>query len=222
MIRWRAFCVVFGLVVVVLAWSQTGSYRSGDAAGSVTLIVRQNDRDLEVFVKAPARKLTDLFGANLSPFASQDGSVNYDIVRAGTWQHHEAVFKNLTVSFGDRLVRPELLSLMLHPPGLELPFATPFDAALAIGVCSSPETIENYTTDETDVFAGFMIQDASRVTDWQSMKFVNGAHGATDRPSSLKVGVLFFRSNQFVGKGEAVWDGRTLELPRPPHVATSR
>ncbi|MEM9011306.1 MAG: hypothetical protein AAGE18_08770 [Pseudomonadota bacterium] len=111
------------------------SVASADAA-RVDVVIERSGNMVEIFFGLPAEGLVDVFALPPEHLVQEDGTVDFEPLRRGTWQIGEAVFAGVEATIGGAPAGFEAMSLMVHPADAKLPLRDGIDGIVAIGVCN--------------------------------------------------------------------------------------
>ena len=130
-------------------------------ADSLTIILDRSTNSSELYVAGPAETLLALFDVDRAVIPMQDGVVDYSAFALGTWGIGDALLQNTRVTFDNAPSGFEAMSFMLHPSEDALPLQTPFDANMAIGICSALSSPERYALEEMTGYVGYFSDQTS-------------------------------------------------------------
>lgn len=175
------------------------------AEPDVTIVMERSETAVEIFFKASAKNYVGLFGTPFDELTNIDGTVDYRVIQEyGTATAADRLLDRVRSTAGDQLIDFESMSMMVHPPRLDLPLNSPFDGMLAISVCAYAPPEEPVHLEELDAYAGFIAfhDNLDRLI---SVRFPS-----TGRPP-LKASIVHYVEGRPVGTSEAVLaDGGTL------------
>lgn len=131
-------------------------------ADQVSVVVSRAATHTEIYMSANAEALFRVFDTDTRIIPSQDGFIDYAGFAAGTWGIGDALLSDTLMTIGTAPVQPEAMSFMLHPSTDVLPFLTPLDAMIAIGVCNALSSDVLYQLSEMTGYVGYYIDQASQ------------------------------------------------------------
>lgn len=130
-------------------------------AQDVSVLIHRTDRGTELFLSGDATTLFSAFGAGADALSTEDGLVVYDDFKNGTWGIGDALLAQTEVRVGGRPVAFEAMSFMLHPKTEPVPFETPLDGMIAIGICNTLSSDERYGLSDLKAYAGYYAQQSA-------------------------------------------------------------
>ncbi|MEM9428063.1 MAG: hypothetical protein AAGA32_01025 [Pseudomonadota bacterium] len=180
------------------------------AATDVELLVDRLSTGISIYMRMPAGEVEPVLDRNGDELLT-DGRVDYASMLDGTFEVADRLFQRVGTEVAGDPVVFEALSLMVHLPDTNVPFASPFDADMAIAVCNAP-TDETVTLADLDLMAGFY---AHRV---DSMAEIALDLPETGRPA-IDVSVVEFVDGAEMRRSEhTLDDGDRLVLPPAPEA----
>ena len=197
----RTLSRVLARVAVSLALS-TGAA----AAADLEIVVDRNPDSLELFLSTRADNLVRVFGLPPEGLADETGIVDFPSLRDGTWEIGDALLSGVPAALDGAPVAFEAMSLMVHPLDSPLPMETPFDALLALNVCSVEDPGRPLTLAELKGYVGYIayVADAGGALTLQLPRTGRG---------DLRVAVREFREGRASGRYElTVADGGLVEI----------
>ncbi|MEM8813076.1 MAG: hypothetical protein AAGF59_10700 [Pseudomonadota bacterium] len=123
---------------------------------ALSIIVERRDSSIEIFVEVPAARLNDVFGVVPSEILNDNGTVAIDRLREGTWDVADALMQSTNATLGEKQLRLEGMSMMVHPSNLPVPFRDAIDGITAIGVCQVLPSDGPLYLDDTIAYSGFI------------------------------------------------------------------
>lgn len=180
------------------------------------VLVDREPSGISVYFTTAAADLPDIFGAGADALVTAEGTVDIDGLYRGTFDTADDIFADVTARIDGAGFGFEALSMMVHDPSILPDFATPYDAAMSVAVCNSPETVRNMSLDQLDAFMGFYAWKADPMAE------VALAFPATGR-DTLGVEIIDFAPTGEVRRSTGtLTDGGTLTLaaPEPTRSAT--
>lgn len=198
------------MLIAVLAASPTL------AEPDMRVLVDREPSGVSVYFTTAASDLQAVFGAGADDLLTADGTVDIDGLYQGTFNTADDIFADVTARIDGAPFNFEALSMMVHDPSILPDFATPFDAAMSVAVCNSPETVRNMGLGELDAFLGFYAWKADPMGE-VALQFPG-----TGRPA-IEVEVIDFAPTGEVRRSTATLkDGGVLTLvgPEPARLAT--
>ncbi len=196
-----ALRVAVRLMVVV------GAFSSAAAAADLDVIVNRHDGTIELFVSTPAENFVSVFGLPAERLVEPDGTVDFAPLRAnGTFEMADEMIATTSATLDGTPMVFEGLSLMLHPLDEKQPFGTPFEAFLAIAVCTFNDPATRLTLQQLHGYAGF-IADVGDIDGMVRLRLPRTGH------DELRVLVRDFRSGAAALPYEVrVGDGKAFEI----------
>ncbi len=190
------------------------SIAAAAAADLEILVDRYPDR-LELFLSTRADNLVRVFGLPPEGLADASGTVDFASLRNGTWEIGDALLSKVPAALDGAPVAFEAMSLMVHPVNSPLSVDTPFDALLALSVCSAEEPERPLTLAELQGYVGYVayVADAGGALTLRLPKTGRG---------DLRIAVREFGAGQASGRYElTVPDGGLVEITDrlQPHSA---
>ncbi len=183
---------------------------SSAMAADMRVLVDREHSGISVYFTTPASTLPSVFGAGAEELLQADGTVDIDGLYRGTFDTADDIFADVRAHVGGAPFGFEALSMMVHDPAILPEFATPFDAAMSIAVCNSPETVRNMGLGELHAYLGFYAWKADPMAE------VALTFPATGR-DSFEVEVLDFAPNGDLRvTTQDLTDGGLLILTAPP------
>lgn len=144
------------LIFLVVLTGLTGPAAASVTGGVEILLDRRAD-EVSVYFAMPATDLTTVFGQGADPLLGTDGTVDIDRLYDGTYLVADDIFAGARLSIGGETMTVEALSMMLHDPAFLPGFADPYDAQVAIAVCTSPETVRGMGLPELRAYLGYHV-----------------------------------------------------------------
>ncbi|MEM7243038.1 MAG: hypothetical protein AAF429_12710 [Pseudomonadota bacterium] len=120
-----------------------------------TLIVNRGAAELELYFHMAGDQLEPIFGVDPNGLISENDHVTYQGFLEGTFDEADKFIERIEAKISGNPLPLEAMSMMLHPRDFIVPFATPFDATLAIGVCNAETPTEPPHLSELNVYSGF-------------------------------------------------------------------
>ncbi|MEM9852045.1 MAG: hypothetical protein AAF761_08605, partial [Pseudomonadota bacterium] len=117
------------------------------AEPDMRVLVDREPSGISVYFTTAASDLQAVFGAGADELLTEDGTVDIDGLYRGTFDTADDIFADVTARIDGAPFVFEALSMMVHDPSILPDFATPFDAAMSVAVCNSPETVRNMGLD---------------------------------------------------------------------------
>ena len=185
------------------------------AAADLEILVDRNPDSLELFFSTRADNFVPVFDLSPALLANGSGTVDFAPLRNGTWEIGDALLSGVPAALDGAPVPFEAMSLMVHPLDSPLPMETPFDALLALNVCSVEDPATPLTLAELQGYVGYIayVETADGVLTLQLPKTGRGA---------LRVAVREFRAGRASGRYElTVPDGGMVEIADRPQPYTS-
>lgn len=105
---------------------------------AMEVIVSREDRAIAIYLRMPFEDTKGLFGRDVPGFTDEDGNIRYSDLSQGTFDGGDILAKDVVFTLGGQSVEFETMSMMVHMEGFDVPFITPLDAVIAIGVCGVP------------------------------------------------------------------------------------
>ncbi len=174
------------------------------------VLVDRETSGISVYFTTTAEELPAVFGAGAEELLQADGTVDIDGLYRGTFDTADDIFADVTAHIGGAPFAFEALSMMVHDPAILPDFATPFDAAMSIAVCNSPETVRNMGLEDLNAYLGFYAWKTDPVAE------VALTFPATGR-DAMTVEVLDFAPNGDLRVTiHDLTDGGLLTLTAPP------
>ena len=203
--RWIAAITLWGLVLTGAA-----------SAGTMTVLVDREPSGISVYFAADATALPGIFGAGADALLTDDGVVDIDGLYRGTFDTADDIFAEVDTRIGGVPFAFEALSMMVHDPSILPPFETPYDAAMSIAVCNSPETVRNMALDQLDAFLGFYAWKAD------PLAVITLAFPATGRAAITVEVIDYAPSGEVARSTQSLTDGGSLTLtaPKPARFAS--
>ncbi len=146
---WRCGLIV-GMVLGALGVSQGA--RASDAP---TILVDRRADAVALYFALPAADLPPVFGQGADALLGAGGTIDIPTLYDGTFLLADRVFSSVDARIDRRDAGFEGLSLMVHDPDVLPEFASPYDAELAIAVCTSPETVRGLGLETLRAYMGF-------------------------------------------------------------------
>ncbi len=144
-------------MAIISAWvSMAGLAAAGSDEGIVLLVDRRAD-EVSVYFSLQASDLPAVFGKGAEEMLGPDGTVDIDALYDGTFDTADAVLTSVEVRIGGAPVPVEAMSMMLHDPAFLPPFTDPYDAQVAIAVCTSPETVRGMGLADLRAYLGYFV-----------------------------------------------------------------
>ena len=131
-------------------------------ADEVSVVVSRAATHTEIYMSANAEALFRVFDTDTRIIPSKDGFIDYAGFAAGTWGIGDALLSDTLMTIGTAPVQPEAMSFMLHPSTDVLPFLTPLDAMISIGVCNALSSDVAYHLSDMTGYVGYYIDQASQ------------------------------------------------------------
>ena len=119
------------------------------------VLVDREPSGISVYFTTPAAALPQVFGSGAGELLKADGTVDIDGLYNGTYDTADGIFADVTAQIDGTPFGFEALSMMVHDPAILPAFETPFDAAMSIAVCNSPETVRNMGLNDLQAYLGF-------------------------------------------------------------------
>lgn len=175
-------------------------------AKDITVVLYRTEQGTELFLSGKADVLFSVFDAAVSVLPTNGPHVDFEAFQNGTWTIGDILIEKSKFKIGAEPAAFEAMSFMLHPKEERLPFDTPLDGMIAIGVCSATQTDAKYELSELTAYVGYFTE-----------------HSAVDAPLSLEfpdtIGTdLTITVNDFGSEGQyshytiEINDGRDLTL----------
>ncbi|MEL7343322.1 MAG: hypothetical protein AAFN59_00495 [Pseudomonadota bacterium] len=129
---------------------------AGSAANALpTIIVDRAPDGTTVYFGLEADGLPGLFGQGADALLTPQGVVDVDALYDGTFDTADEIFAGVEATIDGAPAVFEATSMMVHDPAILPAFNTPYDAAISVAICNSPETVANMGLDELVAFMGF-------------------------------------------------------------------
>lgn len=122
----------------------------------MTLVVRRGDRSIEVYLSLPAEHLTDTFAILPKGLTTQDGIVDIDAMRMGTWDIGDRLFSGIDSQVSGQPAVFEAMSPMAHPKDDVLLFSDLIEGMIAISVCSMPAPDSPPALEDLHLYVGLI------------------------------------------------------------------
>ncbi|MEO1238980.1 MAG: hypothetical protein AAFW64_04810 [Pseudomonadota bacterium] len=179
------------------------------AEPDMRVLVDREPSGISVYFTTPASDLQIVFGAGADELLTEAGTVDIDGLYQGTFDTADDIFADVTAQISGAPFAFEALSMMVHDPALLPDFATPYDAAMSVAVCNSPETVRNMSLEQLDAFLGFYAWKADPLAD------VELVFPATGR-DALTVEIIDYAPSGDLRRSSVVLaDGGALRLSAP-------
>lgn len=130
-------------------------------ADQMSVVVNRAATHTEVYLSATAETLFRAIGADTQVIPMKSRKVDYAEFAAGTWGIGDALLADAKVIIDKLSVPAEAMSFMLHPSVDALPFETPLDGMIAIGVCNALSSDATYDLAELSGYVGYYIDQGS-------------------------------------------------------------
>lgn len=101
-----------------------------------TIIINRSAKSIDVFLTMSGDTLTPLTGTNTAFLTRSDGTVRLRDFRVETATFGDRVFAPVRFSVESNPVNAQAIALMLHTKDGNIPFGTPWDAMMAVTLCS--------------------------------------------------------------------------------------
>lgn len=154
--RHLSYFVVAAIAAALAAFFASAPF-SAASAPSLTVILHRVDGRIELFLRAPAADISTIFGASTEILADENGAVDFDDLRFGTWPIAQELAEHVDVDVGGAPAVLEPMSLMVHLDAWAPPFETPIDGMTAISVCGGPDPDAPPRLSELTAFAGYVL-----------------------------------------------------------------
>lgn len=180
------------------------------AAADLEILVDRNPDRLELFLSTRADNFLPIFGLPPERLADETGIVDFASLRNGTWEIGDALLGAVPAALDGAPLAFEAMSLMVHPSDRPLPIETPFDALLALNVCSVEEPERPLTLAELQGYVGYIayVEDAGGALTLRLPK---------TRRGDLHITVREFRAGRASGRYElTVPDGGIVKIGGRP------
>ena len=180
------------------------------AAADLEILVDRNPERLELFLSTRAENFVPIFGLPPERLTDENGIVDFPSLRNGTWEIGDALLRGVPAALDGAAVAFEAMSLMVHPLDRPLPVETPFDALLALNVCSVEEPTTPLTLAELQGYVGYIayVEDAGGALTLRLPKTGRG---------DLHIAVREFRAGRASGRYElTVPDGGIVKIAGRP------
>ncbi|MEL7027411.1 MAG: hypothetical protein AAGO57_09325 [Pseudomonadota bacterium] len=182
---------------------------SANAEPDIKILVDREPSGISVYFATEAGALPAIFGAGADELLTPEGVVDIDGLYRGTFDTADDIFRAMDTEIDGSVADFEALSMMVHDPSILPPFATPYDAAMAVAVCNSPETVRDMHLEDLKAFLGFY---AWKADPWADVSLTFPATGR----ESLEVEVIDYAVDGRMTRYEAtLGDGTALSLSAP-------
>lgn len=125
------------------------------AEPDMRVLVDREPSGVSVYFALDAAALPDVFVNDAMGITGPDGTVDIAGLYEGTFDTADEVFADVDTRVGDAPVTFEAISMMVHDPAILPAFTTPFEAAMSVAVCNSPETVREMRLESLTAFLGF-------------------------------------------------------------------
>ncbi|MEL6959887.1 MAG: hypothetical protein AAGL89_13140, partial [Pseudomonadota bacterium] len=129
------------------------------APSSIQLIVNRSDDNVDIYLTLPASEIADLFGSEQNLWATEDGRVDLNQFQVDTAPLGDAIIEPVKVTVDGQPVIAEAISVMMHEMTVSVPFDAPWDAILAVTLCSVPITNPTPAVSEVQAYLGYNLYE---------------------------------------------------------------
>ncbi len=144
----------FAFAFAAVFWS-FATFAGAEAENRAVLLVDRRANEISFYFSLPATDLEGVFGQGAEDMLGADGTVDIDALYDGTFDTADTILGGVGVRIGGETVAVESLSMMLHDPAYLPAFADPYDAQIAVAVCTSPETVRGMGLSELRAYLGY-------------------------------------------------------------------
>ncbi len=129
-------------------------------AAEIRVIVERQEDTTALYIRVPAGQLQDLFGPPAEIFGPPEGGVlmeEFGEMGETVWTDPDTVFAAVEVERDGEPLTAEGISMIFQPPALILPFAEPWDATIAIAVCTVALPVDPVPLETLTLYTGYVV-----------------------------------------------------------------